>query len=99
MSKYPSTSAVSILDTCFDLTGYKTVTIPKVAFSFSGGAVVELGSKGVLYPFKISQVCLAFAGNSDENNAAIFGNVQQQTLEVVYDGAGGRVGFAPNGCS
>ncbi|ESQ41027.1 hypothetical protein EUTSA_v10013429mg [Eutrema salsugineum] len=99
MSKYPSTSAVSILDTCFDLTGFKTVTIPKVAFSFSGGAVVELGSKGILYPFKVSQVCLAFAGNSDDNNAAIFGNVQQQTLEVVYDGAGGRVGFAPNGCS
>ncbi|KFK25359.1 hypothetical protein AALP_AA8G103100 [Arabis alpina] len=99
MSKYPSTSAVSILDTCFNLSGYKTVTIPKVAFSFSGGAVVELGSKGILYPFKMSQVCLAFAGNSDDNNAAIFGNVQQQTLEVVYDGAGGRVGFAPNGCS
>ncbi|CAH8270713.1 unnamed protein product [Arabidopsis lyrata] len=99
MSKYPTTSGVSILDTCFDLSGFKTVTIPKVAFSFSGGAVVELGSKGIFYAFKISQVCLAFAGNSDDSNAAIFGNVQQQTLEVVYDGAGGRVGFAPNGCS
>uniref|UniRef100_A0A1J3EXW9 Protein ASPARTIC PROTEASE IN GUARD CELL 2 n=1 Tax=Noccaea caerulescens TaxID=107243 RepID=A0A1J3EXW9_NOCCA len=99
MSKYPSTSAVSILDTCFDLSKFKTVTFPAVAFTFSGGAVVELGSKGILYPFKMSQVCLAFAGNSDDNNAAIFGNVQQQTLEVVYDGAGGRVGFAPNGCS
>ncbi|KAL1195000.1 Aspartyl protease family protein [Cardamine amara subsp. amara] len=99
MSKYPTTSAVSILDTCFDLSGYKTVTIPKVSFSFSGGAAVELGSKGIFYAFKISQVCLAFAGNSDDSNAAIFGNVQQQTLEVVYDGAGGRVGFAPNGCS
>ncbi|CAN8299134.1 unnamed protein product [Cochlearia groenlandica] len=99
MSKYPNASAVSILDTCFDLTGLKTVAIPKVAFSFSGGAVVELGSKGILYAFKVSQVCLAFAGNSDDNNAAIFGNVQQQTLEVVYDGVGGRVGFAPNGCS
>ncbi|WZY74674.1 hypothetical protein YC2023_021058 [Brassica napus] len=97
MSQYPSASGVSILDTCFDLSGLKTVTIPKVAFSFSGGAVVELGSTGVLYAFKMSQVCLAFAGNSDDTNAAIFGNVQQQTLEVVYDGAGGRVGFAPNG--
>ena len=99
MSQYPSASGVSILDTCFDLSGLKTVTIPKVAFSFSGGAVVELGSTGVLYAFKMAQVCLAFAGNSDDTNAAIFGNVQQQTLEVVYDGAGGRVGFAPNGCS
>ncbi|KAG2241770.1 hypothetical protein Bca52824_096385 [Brassica carinata] len=98
MSQYPSASG-SRSWTCFDLSGLKTVTIPKVAFSFSGGAVVELGSTGVLYAFKMSQVCLAFAGNSDDTNAAIFGNVQQQTLEVVYDGAGGRVGFAPNGCS
>ncbi|WZZ22665.1 hypothetical protein YC2023_124052 [Brassica napus] len=99
MSQYKNTSGVSILDTCFDLTGLKTVTIPTVSFYFNGGAVVQLGSKGVLYAFKMSQVCLAFAGNSDDNNAAIFGNVQQQTLEVVYDGAAGRVGFAPNGCS
>uniref|UniRef100_M4CXQ9 Peptidase A1 domain-containing protein n=1 Tax=Brassica campestris TaxID=3711 RepID=M4CXQ9_BRACM len=97
MSQYKNTSAVSILDTCYDLTGLKTVTIPTVSFYFNGGAVVQLGSKGVLYAFKMSQVCLAFAGNSDDNNAAIFGNVQQQTLEVVYDGAAGRVGFAPNG--
>ncbi|CAH8357451.1 unnamed protein product [Eruca vesicaria subsp. sativa] len=97
MSQYPSASGVSILDTCFDLSRFKTVTIPRVVFSFRGGAVVELGSTGVLYAISKSQVCLAFAGNSDDNNAAIFGNVQQQTLEVVYDGAGGRIGFAPNG--
>ncbi|KAG2269732.1 hypothetical protein Bca4012_071860 [Brassica carinata] len=73
MSQYPNTSAVSIFDTCFNLSGVKTVTVPTVVFAFRGGAV-------------------------DDNDIAIFGNIQQQTLEVVYDGAGGRVGFAPDGC-
>ncbi|KAF3588021.1 hypothetical protein F2Q69_00028123 [Brassica cretica] len=98
MSQYPNTSAVSIFDTCFNLSGVKTVTVPTVVFAFRGGAVVELGWKGTLYAFNTSQVCLAFAGNKDDNDIAIFGNIQQQTLEVVYDGAGGRVGFAPDGC-
>ncbi|CAN7093918.1 unnamed protein product [Brassica rapa subsp. narinosa] len=98
MSQYPGTSAVSIFDTCFDLSGVKTVTVPTVVFAFRGGAVVELGGKGTLYAFNTSQVCLAFVGNRDDNDIAIFGNIQQQTLEVVYDGAGGRVGFAPDGC-
>uniref|UniRef100_A0A0D3CHW8 Xylanase inhibitor C-terminal domain-containing protein n=2 Tax=Brassica oleracea TaxID=3712 RepID=A0A0D3CHW8_BRAOL len=32
MSLHKNTSAVSILDMCFDLTGFKTVTIPTVSF-------------------------------------------------------------------
>ncbi|XP_010555463.1 PREDICTED: aspartyl protease family protein At5g10770 [Tarenaya hassleriana] len=98
MSRYPTAPAVSILDTCYDLTGYRTVAIPKVGFLFSGGVDVELDATGILYALKISQVCLGFASNSDDSSVAIFGNVQQQTLEVVYDGRGGRVGFAPGGC-
>uniref|UniRef100_A0A0D3EHP3 Xylanase inhibitor C-terminal domain-containing protein n=1 Tax=Brassica oleracea var. oleracea TaxID=109376 RepID=A0A0D3EHP3_BRAOL len=42
MSLHKNTSAVSILDMCFDLTGFKTVTIPTVSFYFSGGAILEL---------------------------------------------------------
>ncbi|KAH0857141.1 hypothetical protein HID58_085402 [Brassica napus] len=42
MSLHKNTSAVSVLDMCFDLTGFKTVTIPTVSFYFSGGAVLEL---------------------------------------------------------
>lgn len=97
MSNYTTTSGRSIFDTCYDLTGLDTVILPKIAFSFGGGTVVDLEGIGILYPFSLSQVCLAFAGNNDL--PAIFGNVQQKTLEIVYDVAGGRVGFAPNGCS
>ncbi|KAK6927687.1 LOW QUALITY PROTEIN: Xylanase inhibitor, N-terminal, partial [Dillenia turbinata] len=34
--------------------------------------------------------CLAFTGNSDDNQIAIHGNYQQQKYQVVYDVAGGR---------
>ncbi|CAL9229872.1 unnamed protein product [Arabidopsis halleri] len=97
MSSYKTTSGRSVTDTCYDFTGLETVTLPKISFSFGGGTVVELDGKGILYPFTISQVCLAFAGN--DTIPAIFGNVQQKTLEIVHDVAGRRVGFAPNGCS
>ncbi|XP_010491754.1 PREDICTED: aspartyl protease AED1-like [Camelina sativa] len=99
MSSYKATSGRGIFDTCYDLTGLNTMTIPKIAFSLGGGIVVKLDRIGmVLYPFTRSQVCLAFAGD-DDHIPAIFGNVQQKTMEIVYDVAGGRLGFAPNGCS
>ncbi|XP_056846890.1 aspartyl protease family protein At5g10770-like [Raphanus sativus] len=98
MSNYKTASGRSLFDTCYDFTGLESVEIPKVSFSFKGGTVVELDFTGVLYVFDVSQVCLAFAGNSNGDDIAIFGNVQQRTMQVVYDVPGGRVGFAPNGC-
>lgn len=99
MKKYPSTGALSILDTCYDLSKYTTFSIPKISFSFSGGVNVDLDATGILYAQKTSQVCLAFAGNSDDSSVGIFGNVQQKRLDVVYDVAGARVGFGPAGCA
>ncbi|CAL1385209.1 unnamed protein product [Linum trigynum] len=99
MSRYPLGQALSILDTCYDLSKYKTVSVPKVGFLFAGGTEVDIEAVGILYANSPSQVCLAFAGNGDASDIGILGNVQQQTLEVVYDGAGGRVGFASGGCS
>ncbi|CAF1787418.1 aspartyl protease family protein At5g10770-like isoform X1 [Brassica napus] len=98
MSNYTTTMGQSILDTCYNFTGLETVEIPKVSFSFKGGTDVEVDSKGILYVFDASEVCLAFVGNGNDDDVAIFGNVQQKTIQVVYDGAGGRVGFAPDGC-
>lgn len=98
MAKYPSAPAYSILDTCYDLSGYTTVTIPTISFTFSGNVKVNLDPSGILVLISRSSVCLAFAGNSDATDIAIFGNTQQKTLEVVYDVARGNLGFAPNGC-
>lgn len=98
MSKYPKAPALSILDTCYDLTNYTTITVPKIGLVFSGGAEVVLPPSGIFYVKDLSQVCLAFAGNSDPSDVGILGNVQQLGFDVVYDVAGGKLGFGPGGC-
>ncbi|EOA22069.1 hypothetical protein CARUB_v10002609mg [Capsella rubella] len=97
MSTYKITSSGDgSLDTCYDFTGLESVKIPRITFTFKGGNVVELDPKGILYSQSRSKVCLAFAG---DDLAFIFGSIQQQTLQVVYDVAARRVGFAPQGCA
>lgn len=98
MTKYPLTQALSVLDTCYDLSSYVTVKYPHIAFYFQGGLKLKLDATGIFYSSSASQVCLAFAGNDANNKFAVLGNVQQKTFEVVYDVAGGRVGFASGGC-
>ncbi|KAK8550591.1 hypothetical protein V6N13_119107 [Hibiscus sabdariffa] len=99
MRQYPMAQPLSILDTCYDLTKYSSVDVPTISFFFGGGVEVPLAPKGILYASSVSQVCLAFAGNGDDTDIGIFGNTQQKTLQVVYDGAGGKLGFATGGCT
>uniref|UniRef100_A0A7N0V476 Peptidase A1 domain-containing protein n=1 Tax=Kalanchoe fedtschenkoi TaxID=63787 RepID=A0A7N0V476_KALFE len=99
MKRYPSAPALQILDTCYDLSGYSSVSVPKLAFEFSNGAVVDVDPSGILYPASMSQVCLAVAPNQDDSDVGIFGNMQQLTYNVVYDVAGGRLGFGSHGCN
>ncbi|TXG62301.1 hypothetical protein EZV62_013664 [Acer yangbiense] len=99
MSQYPTAPALSILDTCYDFSKYENITFPTISFSFNGDTDVEIDKTGIFVASKVTQVCLAFAPNRDDSDVAIFGNVQQKTMEVVYDVAGGRVGFASGGCS
>ncbi|GMG99307.1 hypothetical protein Nepgr_001147 [Nepenthes gracilis] len=93
MSQYPTAAPLAILDTCYDLSGYSTVSVPKISISFAGGAVINLDLSGILYVQSISRVCLAFAGNSDASDLGILGNVQQRTFDVIYDVAGGSLDF------
>ncbi|KAL8259917.1 hypothetical protein R6Q59_027870, partial [Mikania micrantha] len=99
MAKYPLTKALSILDTCYDLSNFTTVRIPKISMFWGGNTNVDIAPQGILYANGIQQVCLAFAPNGDDSDIGIFGNVQQKTLTVVYDLPGGKVGFAPGGCA
>ncbi|XP_048446325.1 aspartyl protease family protein At5g10770-like [Pyrus x bretschneideri] len=99
MEKYPfAKSKSALLDTCYDLSGLKTVSYPKIGFVFGGGVTVDLDSTGVLFQTSGLQFCLAFAGNKDDSSVGIIGNVQQKRLQVVYDVVGRKIGFGPAGC-
>ncbi|CAL5044959.1 unnamed protein product [Urochloa decumbens] len=95
MRMYPRVAppSDSILDTCYNVTGDVKV-IPSVSLVFERGATVELDRpSGIML-----DGCLAFAPNDDDESVGIIGNVQQRTLEVLYDVAGGAVGFRPGAC-
>jgi hypothetical protein len=92
MRMFPRVAPPSaIFDTCFNLSG--DVKVPSVALVFERGATVELDQSGI-----ILDGCLAFASNGDDESAGIIGNVQQRTLEVLYDVGGRTVGFRRGAC-
>ncbi|XP_050268215.1 aspartyl protease family protein At5g10770-like isoform X1 [Quercus robur] len=100
MRNYPMiSSSSSTFDTCYDLSKSQSVSIPSISFFFGGDVSVDLDKVGILYVLRKTEACLAFAGNRDPSNIAIFGNEQQKGLEVVYDVVGERIGFRPGGCS
>ena len=81
------------LDTCYDFAGVFVVRVPRVALVFDGNAVVELDPSGILF-----NDCLAFAPTSGDGLPGVIGNVQQRTIEVLYDVGGGAVGFRRGAC-
>ncbi|KAK4401106.1 Aspartyl protease family protein [Sesamum angolense] len=83
MAKYKTAPAYSILDTCYDFTGLTTVSIPAISFTFGGNVKVDLAPSGILVAISTSRICLAFAGNNNADDVAIFGNTQQKTLGGV----------------
>lgn len=96
---YRKAPALSILDTCYDLTGNQgSVAIPAVSLVFQGGACLDVDASGILYVADVSQACLAFAANDDDTDVAIIGNTQQKTYSVLYDLGKKVVGFAPGAC-
>ncbi|CAN6179662.1 unnamed protein product [Urochloa humidicola] len=82
------------LDTCYDLTGVRSVKLPRIALVFDRNAVVEIDRSGIL----LENGCLAFAANDDDSKPAILGNTQQKTIEVLHDVGGGNMGFRRQAC-
>ncbi|XP_047063493.1 aspartyl protease family protein At5g10770-like [Lolium rigidum] len=93
INMYPPAPPAGILDTCFNLTSVRHLRVPRVALVFDRGVAVELHPTGI-----IQDGCLAFASNHARRSPGIIGNVQQRTLEVLYDVAGGAVGFRRGAC-
>ncbi|KDO67370.1 hypothetical protein CISIN_1g011804mg [Citrus sinensis] len=100
MKKYKKAKGLEdLLDTCYDLSAYETVVVPKIAIHFLGGVDLELDVRGTLVVASVSQVCLGFATYPPDPNSITLGNVQQRGHEVHYDVAGRRLGFGPGNCS
>jgi hypothetical protein len=97
MKGYPLLDQDDFLDTCYDFSNYSTVAIPSISVFFEGGVEMDIDVSGIMWQVPGSKVyCLAFAELDDE--VSIFGNFQQKTYTVVFDGAKERIGFAPGGC-
>lgn len=93
----PRADGLSIFDTCFDLSGQETVSIPAVSFRFSNGASLGLPARNSLIAVDdLGTFCLAFAPT--EGSLSIIGNIQQQGVRVSFDSVNSVVGFAINQC-
>lgn len=99
MIKYPRADNMTFLDTCYNLSNYAYFTLPKISFLFSDNVMVDVDKSGILFGDNKSQMCLAFSDKDAKDEYTILGNVQQKTLEVVYDVAGGNLGFRAGGCA
>lgn len=99
-AEYPPAPAFSILDTCFNMTGFREVQVPSLKLVFDGGVEVDVDSSGVLYfvSSDSSQVCLAMAALASEDETSIIGNYQQKNLRVIFDTSASQVGFAQEAC-
>ncbi|RLM54540.1 protein ASPARTIC PROTEASE IN GUARD CELL 2-like [Panicum miliaceum] len=71
------------LDTCYNFTGYSNVTVT-IDLDVPNGILLE--------------DCLAFHESGPDVGLGIIGNVNQRTLEVLYDAGRGKVGFRSGAC-
>ncbi|CAN4090364.1 unnamed protein product [Withania somnifera] len=93
----PRAPAVSIFDTCYDLDGFVMVRVPTVSLFLSGGQILTLPATNFLIPVnEQGTFCFAFAPSP--SGLSIIGNIQQEGIQISFDGANGFVGFGPNIC-
>ncbi|KAJ9179607.1 hypothetical protein P3X46_011377 [Hevea brasiliensis] len=93
----PRASGISIFDTCYNLFGFVSVRVPTVSFYFSGGPILTLPANNFLIPVDdVGTYCFAFAASP--SGLSIIGNIQQEGIQISFDGANGFVGFGPNVC-
>ncbi|KAE8711770.1 Protein ASPARTIC PROTEASE IN GUARD CELL 2 [Hibiscus syriacus] len=93
----PQVTGISIFDTCYNLSSFVTVRIPTVSFYLSSGPILTLPANNFLIPVDdTGTFCFAFA--SSGSDLSIIGNIQQEGIQISFDGANGYVGFGPSDC-
>ncbi|KAE8704722.1 putative Leucine-rich repeat protein kinase family protein [Hibiscus syriacus] len=76
MTNYPMASAFENLGTCYYFSGNSTVVMPTLTLYFDRGVEMPIDARGILYINKISQTCLEFEKNNEEDDVMIVGNFQ-----------------------
>ncbi|PPS14819.1 hypothetical protein GOBAR_AA05765 [Gossypium barbadense] len=90
-------STVSIFNTCYNLSNFVMIRVPTMSFYFLGGPILTLPASNFLIPVDdVGTFYLAFA--SSTFGLSIIGNIQQEGIQISFDGAYGSVGFGPNVC-
>jgi len=86
------------LDLCFKQQDSSNASFPSMTFHFKG-ADYDVPKEYYLYPYSTSDiVCLAMVPTDGGGNRAIFGNVQQQNYQILYDNENNVLSFAPTAC-
>ncbi|KAL1358429.1 hypothetical protein HN51_003701 [Arachis hypogaea] len=101
MTGYRFVGAISVADTCYNVGGHKKLKLPRMSFLFADGLLLDIPPSGVVIPYNSTVVCFPFAATPETpggEDFVLLGNYQQRTLEVVYDVAGGKLGFGHGGC-
>ncbi|EAY99427.1 hypothetical protein OsI_21398 [Oryza sativa Indica Group] len=93
MAMYQPAPPKGPLDTCYDMAGVRSFALPRITLVFDKNAAVELDPSGVLF-----QGCLAFTAGPNDQVPGIIGNIQLQTLEVLYNIPAALVGFRHAAC-
>ena len=84
MKKYKKAKEFEdLLGTCYDLSAYETVVVPKISIHFLGGVDLELDVRGTLVVASVSQVCLGFAIHPPDPNSITLGNVQREGMKCT----------------
>ncbi|CAM0878676.1 unnamed protein product [Alopecurus aequalis] len=89
----PAPPMDDIFDTCFNMSGVGSISVPSVGLVFERGATLELDQSGIML-----NNCLAFTTNDGDDSVGFIGNVQQRTFEVLYDVGGEAFGFRRGAC-
>lgn len=84
------------LDLCFQQ-GSSNSSFPTVIFHFKGADFV-LSKDNYLFDIGNGVLCLTMLSNGGITDLSIFGNLQQQNYQILYDNGSNMLSFAPTVC-
>ncbi|KAJ3695928.1 hypothetical protein LUZ60_001305 [Juncus effusus] len=90
--------SMTYLDLCFSLNSslLQSVQVPKLVFHFEN-VDLELPKENYIFEdHKTGELCLVITSSGD--TSSIFGNFQQQNIQIVYDLADEKLSFLPALC-